>query len=289
MKLTKKQIRKSIFDILIYILGGSLYSIGINSFASPNNIAPGGLTGVGVIINHIFGFPIGVLIIVLNIPLFIIGLKELGKYFLIKTIIATVTMSVLIDVSAAFLPVYTGNTLLACLYGGLLTGAGLALVFMRGATTGGTDIIAKLINRKFKFLSIGRIILLMDLLIISASAIAFKCLVSALYAVIMIFASSRIIDSALYGADRGKMLFIITSKPEELSKAIMKKVSRGVTMLDGTGAYSNDIRYILMCAVRRHEAAKVHEIIKNIDNKAFIITTEAGEITGEGFKDLYTP
>ena len=289
MKLTKKQIRKSIFDILIYILGGSLYSIGINSFASPNNIAPGGLTGVGVIINHIFGFPIGVLIIVLNIPLFIIGLKELGKYFLIKTIIATVTMSVLIDVSAAFLPVYTGNTLLACLYGGLLIGAGLALVFMRGATTGGTDIIAKLINRKFKFLSIGRIILLMDLLIISASAIAFKSIESALYAVIMIFASSRIIDSALYGADRGKMLFIITSKPEELSKAIMKKVSRGVTMLDGTGAYSNDIRYILMCAVRRHEAAKVHEIIKNIDNKAFIITTEAGEITGEGFKDLYTP
>lgn len=289
MKPKNKKIRKSIFDILIYILGGALYSIGINCFASPNNIAPGGLTGVGVIINHIFGLPIGVLIIVLNIPLFIIGLKELGKYFLIKTIIATVIMSVLIDISSMFLPAYTGNTLLACLYGGILTGAGLALVFMRGATTGGTDIIAKLINRKFNFLSIGRVILILDLLIISASAIVFKSIESALYAVIMIFTSSKIIDSLIYGADRGKMLFIITSKPEELSKAIMKKVSRGVTLLDGRGAYSNDIRYILMCAVRRHEASKVHEIIKNIDNKAFIITTEAGEITGEGFKDLYTP
>ena len=198
-------------------------------------------------------------------------------------------MSVLIDITAAFLPQYRGNTLLACLYGGLLTGAGLALVFMRGATTGGTDIIAKLVNKKFKFLSIGRVILILDFFIITASAIVFKSIESALYAIIMIFASSRIIDSTLYGADRGKMLFIVTSKPEELSKAIMKSVSRGVTILDGKGAYSNDLRYILMCAVRRHEASKVHEIIKSIDDKAFIITTEAGEITGEGFKDLYSP
>ena len=198
-------------------------------------------------------------------------------------------MSALIDITAVFLPVYTGNTLLACLYGGMLTGAGLALVFMRGATTGGTDIIAKLVNRKFKFLSMGRVILLLDLIIIAASAIVFKSIESALYAIIMIFTSSRVIDSALYGADRGKMLFIITSKPEELSGAIMKSVSRGVTMLDGKGAYSNDVRHILMCAVRRHEAAKVHEIIKSIDSRAFIITTEAGEITGEGFKDIYTP
>ncbi len=280
---------KFVLDILIYILGGALYSVGINCFASPNSIAPGGLTGVGVIINHISGFPIGIFVIALNIPLFILGFKELGRYFLFKTIIATVIMSALIDITAVFLPVYTGNTLLACLYGGMLTGAGLALVFMRGATTGGTDIIAKLVNRKFKFLSMGRVILLLDLIIIAASAIVFKSIESALYAIIMIFTSSRVIDSALYGADRGKMLFIITSKPEELSGAIMKSVSRGVTMLDGKGAYSNDVRHILMCAVRRHEAAKVHEIIKSIDSRAFIITTEAGEITGEGFKDIYTP
>ncbi len=286
MKPNNKTIISYVIDIIIFTAGGMLYSVGINCFTAPNNIAPGGLTGVAIILNYLSPVPIGAAIIILNIPLFLIGLKKIGVRFIVRTIIATIIMSVLIDITALFLPEYTGNVLLACLYGGILTGAGLALVFLRGATTGGTDIIAKLINNRFKFLSMGRIILFIDLIIIAVSAVVFKSVESALFAIIMIFTSSRIIDNALYGADRGKMLFIVTSRPKEISDAIMEVIARGVTVLEGTGAYSKDKRYILMCAVRRQEAAKLHEIIKKSDDRAFVVVTEAGEIVGEGFKGI---
>lgn len=273
-------------DILIFTAGSALYAVGINCFASPNGIAPGGLTGVAIILNHLFHLPIGMTIILLNVPLFAVGLKRIGVRFILRTMAATLIMSVLIDAAAPFLPEYTGNTLLACLYGGVLTGAGLALVFLRGATTGGTDIIAKLINGRFPFLSVGRVILAADVVIIAASAAAFKSVESALYAMIMIFTSSRIIDGALYGADKGKILFIVTSLPREISAAVMEEISRGVTVLEGRGAYSGEKRCVLMCAARRQETAKIQGIVRRIDAGAFIVVTEAGEIIGEGFKRI---
>ena len=268
------------------LLGSALYSISVNSFTAPNHIAPGGVTGISTILHYLYGFPIGTLILLFNIPIITVGVIKLGVKFLAKTIIATVLISVLVDFLYIFLPVYRGNTILVALCGGVLSGSGLAVIFLRGGTTGGTDIIARLIHLKYPHFSMGRIILALDFIVISLAAIAFQSLESALYAMIAIFTASKIIDNVLYGADKGKVLMIVSEKPIELAQEIMLKLARGVTIIDGVGAYSSKKKEIIFCAVRRNETAKLHKIIRDVDIMAFTVALEAGEIIGEGFKKI---
>ena len=181
------------------------------------------------------------------------------------------------------MPSYTGDTLLAACFCGVLSGIGLAIIFIRDATTGGTDVIAKLVHKKFQHISIGTVILLADALVAITSGIVYKNFESVLYAAIVIFISSRTIDYIIYGTGGGKMLLIVTDYADEIIKAITEELSRGVTVLPVKGGYTGEDKNMLMCAIRSHEIAKLNRIIRSVDEKAFVIVTEAGEILGEGF------
>ena len=180
-------------------------------------------------------------------------------------------------------PYYTDG-ILASLFGGIMMGAGLSLVFLRGATTGGTDIAAKLINHKFRFVSIGRIIMFMDLAVVAISALVYKNFQSALYSIVSIYAASRVMDGLLYGTDKGKFMHIITSYPNEISKAVFAELGRGVTLVNAVGGYTGEARSLLLCAVRPSEVTRLQSIVRKTDASAFKVISDAGEILGEGFK-----
>lgn len=214
-------------DALGFLVGSALYAIGVVVFINPNQLSSGGVTGISLIIHTLLPIPVGTMVLVLNIPLFIIGFLKLGWRFIGKTAVCTVLMSVFLDVFDLFLPRYTGDRIIAALFGGVFMGAGLAFVLLRGATTGGTDIAAKLINSRWPYFSMGRVILVIDTIILVTAAIVHKNVETALYSVIAIFASSRVIDSLLYGSDRGKMIFIVTDHPKDVSDGIFAHVGRG--------------------------------------------------------------
>lgn len=282
----KQTLQDWLKDLLIFFLGGCLYALSVNLFTAPANIAPGGATGIATVLNHLFFFPIGGTILVLNLPLFLLAVKILGTDFLPKTIIATIMTSVLIDIFALFVPAYTGDRLLAALYGGVFSGLGLSLIFLRGGTTGGTDIAAKLLIRKAPTLTLGQIILAIDSIIIVFSAFAYENVDSGLYACIVIFTSTTIIDQFLYNAGMGKVLYIISEKSGTVSSAILNQLQRGVTILNGEGAYSGAPKKVLFCVVRRGEVWRVKHIVKEADPMAFMIVSDAGQVMGEGFSML---
>ena len=280
----RKQLFSFLIDLLFYIAGGMIYSVAVLLFLTENEISPGGLTGIATILNYLFSLPIGTVVFILNIPLLAAGFIKFGGIFIAKTAVATAVMSLTLDISGLFMPKMKIDPILAALFGGLLMGLGISLFMLRGATTGGTDIIAKLINRKFPHLTVGRLMLAADAAVVGLSALVYKNLESALYAVIAIYASSRVMDLILYGADRGKIIYVITDNAKELSDSIMSLINRGVTLLDVTGAYTGTKRQMLMCTVRRHEVAAVCRLATSCDKNAFIIVGEAGEVLGEGLK-----
>lgn len=280
----RKQLFSFLVDLLFYIAGGMIYSVAVLLFLTENEISPGGLTGIATILNYLFSLPIGTVVFILNIPLLVAGFIKFGGIFIAKTAVATAVMSLTLDISGLFMPKMKIDPILAALFGGLLMGLGISLFMLRGATTGGTDIIAKLINCKFPHLTVGRLMLAADAAVVGLSALVYKNMESALYAVIAIYASSRVMDLILYGADRGKIIYVITDNAKELSDSIMSLINRGVTLLDVTGAYTGTKRQMLMCTVRRHEVAAVCRLATSCDKNAFIIVGEAGEVLGEGFK-----
>ncbi|HCC35001.1 MAG TPA: YitT family protein [Ruminococcaceae bacterium] len=268
------------------IAGSAVFAASVTVFSAPNEIAPGGLTGIATVLNYLFAWPIGTAILIMNIPVFLIGAAKLGIKFLAKTLFASVLVSVFIDLFTALIPAYTGNPMLAAIYGGLLSGTGLALVFLRGGTTGGADIAAKLISLKFPHISVGRIFLILDLCVILFATAVYRNVESGLYAIIFIFVSSQLVDRILYGADKGKIMLVISGRSKEIAGEIMLKLSRGVTLLKASGAYTGEDKQVLMCAVRLSETARLHTIVKSLDRDAFIIVADAGEISGEGFKPI---
>ena len=276
-------LKESIIDVIVWTAGCVIYAVSLNAFTAPNNIAPGGVSGLSTLINHIFGAPIGITILILNIPLFVVGWKYLGLKFILKTAIVTVMLSVIIDVLGLYLPTYNGDKLLAAIFGGLLSGAGLSLIFLRDATSGGTDILARLMQLKYPHLSMGRVILFSDFLIVSLSAVVYWSIESALYAVITMFVNARVIDSVLYGTGNGKVLMIVTDSADEIAASITKHMKRGVTILPVKGGYTGKEKSMLYCAVRHSEVARLNKAVYQYDPNAFITVLEAGEIIGQGF------
>ena len=274
-----------IVDYLLILAGSVLYALSVRVFTAPNDIAPGGLTGIATMLNSLFSLPIGIMVIVMNIPLFIWGTVEIGTRFLIKTSVATIVSSVLIDIFELIPYSYTGEKILAALFGGVLSGAGLSLIFYRGGSTGGTDIIGKCIHKRLPHISMGSIILVSDIVVIVMAAIVYHSIESALYAVIAIFVSTKVIDNFVYGfsRDNGKLMIIVTSMPEEISQVILERSQRGVTIVNGEGAYSHQKRGVLLCAARPSEVFKIKSLITAVDTHAFVIITTATTISGEGF------
>lgn len=280
--------REIALDALFLTVGCSIYSASVATFTAPYKMAPGGITGISTLLHYMFGTPIGIMIFVLNIPLFVLGFRFIGGSFLIKSVICTAITSVGVDFFW-FLPKYgdgKGSMLLAALYGGVLSGIGLALVFMRGATTGGTDIASRLLKLKWPYIPMGRMMMIIDTFIILLSTIVFNSIDSGLYALINLFVSSKTIDIILYGSDTGKMILVISDKNEEIAKTITSEINRGVTMLSGRGFYTSTERDVLMCAVRRQQTSKVRSIVREADPTAFIIMCEASDVIGEGFKPI---
>ncbi len=277
--------RQFLADFLFIGVGTALYSAALTIFLQPSAISPGGVTGLASLTGQITRLPTGVLTAVLNLPLIIWGFRRLGGSFVLRTAVATLIMSVWIDLFDALLPHYSGDRLLAALYGGFLGGAGLAMVFLRGGSTGGTDIAAKIIAKRWPQFSVGKGVLLLDGIIILLVAVVYSSFESALYTTLTIFISTRVIDSVLCGNHRGKLAVIITDRPKEVTEAIFDNLERGVTHLQATGGYSHSPRTMIMCAVRVNEVTALRRAVAHADEGAFAVIAEAAEILGEGFGD----
>lgn len=278
--------KEILLDIVFIMLGGFIFAAAVNIFTAPNNIAPGGLTGIGTMVNYLTRIPIGTVIIILNIPIFVWAYKVFGFSYIAKTFFATIAVSVMIDTSARILPAYRGDMMLCAVAGGVLSGVGLSLIFMRGATTGGTDLIAKLVMRRLPHLTLGRLILIIDFIVVLMSAAVYKSLEMPVYAAILIFIMSKVVDGMLYGSSLGneKMLLIISKENDNIAKMIIKQTERGVTRISAKGVYTGRAHGVLMCAVKRQEVYKIYDIIYSADPKAFIVVSEVDEIIGEGFE-----
>lgn len=275
--------KKAAIDLLYFSAGGALYALSVDMFTAPNGILLGGFTGIGTILNYLFSVPIGTAVFLLNVPLFLIAFYKFGFRFIVKTVLATFLMSLLMDVFALFVPVYTGDKLLSALFGGILGGAGLGLVFLRGATTGGTDILSKLLRLRFPSFSMGRMVLLLDLAVIAVSFFVYKSLENVLYSLVVIYISAQCIDLVLSGFSHDKLLFMITEKGADAVREITSALDCGVSVLSVRGGYSEHARQMLFCATRAGEANRVAKAVQELDSNAFIVITETAEIRGEGF------
>ncbi len=278
------KIKAYLIDFLLFIIGSSIYSVAVLTFLSPNEISPGGVTGIAMVINYLFYLPIGFTVFIINIPLLVLGFIKFGKGFILKTAVATVCVSAVLDICETFLPMLKIDSILASVYGGGLMGLGISIIMLRGSTTGGVDIVAKLINKRLPYVSVGKIILFVDALVVILSALVYKNTESALYSVIALFVSSQIMDLMLYGSDKGKIIYIISDYTQDIVYDILHVIKRGVTLVDIIGGYNGDKKQMIMCTVRRNEVHEVCKSVKNRDNTAFEVVAEAGEIFGEGFK-----
>ncbi|MBE6759697.1 MAG: YitT family protein [Ruminococcaceae bacterium] len=289
-------VRNKGFELLkdagCYLLGALFYAISVDVFTSPNNIVPGGITGISTVLHAFYDLPIGTMMLVLNIPIFIAGLAVIGWKYVARTGICLALVSATIDLLAPVLPQYTDDKVIASVFGGLCMGFGLSMIFMRGGSTGGTDVVARIFGRMFPSMTQGKLIVLIDIVIITGASVAFgkeggsveAGLNAALYAVISLFVSSFALDRVLYGMNTGCQLFIITAYPDEVNRGIIEKVNRGTTILSGRGGYSGSQRDIIMCAVRNSEVYQVRSVVRSIDRNAFIIVGNASSILGEGFQ-----
>ena len=261
------------------LLGAAAYP----AFLIPNNIAPGGLTGVATILNYLFHWPVGTVSLLLNVPLFIIGYRSMGKIFAFRSLIATALFSLLIDV----LPIrpVSEDPLLGTLFGGVVLGAGLGLILRGGATTGGTDMIARMVHRRLPFISVGMFLFAIDCLVVLGAAVAIGT-EQALYAFINIYVCSKVIDAVMMGFGGNKACFIMSARWEAVTARLMKEVGRGVTHLEARGAYTGKQQPVVLCVAARQEIMLVKRIVQEEDEKAFMFITEAHEALGEGFSRL---
>lgn len=281
----KKAVLRWIVDIVLIIFGSTVYSMGLHCFSAPNDIAAGGVAGISTLINAVADINIGILYGIINIPLIIVGFIFLGKKMMVKTFLSVIVTTLMTDYGLAAIPAYeNGDRLLASVFAGILFGIGLGVVYLREGTSGGTDIINKLINKKYPHFSLGAIMLGTDAVIIGASMLVYGTIEAGLYAIIAIFICSKVMDMILYGSFEGKMLLIFSDRYHEISEYVMKTLDRGVTWLNATGAYSEKSKQVICCAVHKNEYSKIKRKVKEIDPHAFIIITNAGEVLGEGFQ-----
>lgn len=280
------KIKALLTDAAICFCGLVFFSLSVNMFAIPNGIVQGGFTGISTMLNHIFpDFPVGRLIFTLNIPLFILAKIFLEKGFILRTFLLTLALSLFIDVGALFIPAYEGDPMLCVIFCGIFSGLGLSLVFYTGATTGGTDIIARLIKKARPSLSMGTLMLILDAVIITLSAFVYGEIEAIMYALITVFLTSRVIDFVLYGSEHGKVMVIVSDEAHLLADEIMKKHSRGVTVIKAQGGYTKKEKTILWCAVRASQVRNINRSVKEIDPHAFTVICDAGQIIGEGFRN----
>lgn len=271
-------------DILFDIAGGVLFALGYYTFAKNGGFAPGGISGLALIGNHLWGLPIGTLTLVLNVPIVLLSYKVVGHAFLFKSFRTMLISTFFLDIVFPRLPVYQGNQLLAAIFTGVLSGAGLALIYMRGSSTGGTDFLVLSVKKLRPHLSLGQVTLMSDGVVILLGGLVFGHVDAVLYGMIATFSASIVIDKIMYGADGGKLAIIITGNGKGTAQRINEVTGRGSTLVPAVGTYSGQQRDMLLCACGKAQVFKVRNVAHEVDPGAFVMVTEASEVFGEGFK-----
>lgn len=302
---TRKRIKllKALQNYGMITIGSIITALSINVFMVPCKIAPGGVSGIATVIYYLTGgrFPVGVTMLAMNIPLFIIGMKLIGKRFFFRTLYSSVALSAIIDATYPYTQMFVDTYLtkvstenfppdlmLYSLFGGVLMGIGLGIVFRSGATTGGTDLAARIVNHIIPRLTMGQVLLIIDTSVIIFASIAFKSFQLALYAIVTLYSSSKVVDAMLEGVSFARAVFIISNNSEEVAGRILTDLDRGVTVLKGKGMYTGTDREVLFCVLHRGQIPTLKEIVKSIDKNAFITLADVREVLGEGFKTYDT-
>lgn len=275
-------------DIVVILIASAIYALGVHCFISSNDIAPGGVTGIAVILSGVLPLKVGTLIFAFNVPLMILGFIFLNRKTMIKTVVSVSAITVLTDVFAELVPTYSaegGNGIMAALFGGSLMGIGLGLNYRCESTSGGTDIIIKMIQRRAPELKIGVITAVLDIFVVALGMLVYRDINVVLFAVVAIFVQSKFIDFLVYGTQESRLLMIFSERYKDIAQALLNQ-ERGVTLFKAEGAYSGAERQVIVTAVHRTAYSKVKHTVREIDPKAFVITTSAGEVFGEGFSKL---
>lgn len=275
-------IRNETMSLISLVIGCLIMALGMNLFLIPNKIVAGGLSGVGTVLYHLFNLPVGMTVLAMNVPLFLASWKTLGRSFGIKTLISTILLSLFID-GTFFLNVLTHDLLLASIMGGGMTGLGLGLIFRENASTGGTDLAAKIIHKIVPFISVGQILMVVDVLVVIMAALVFGQFEFALYAAVTIFVTARVIDAIIIGVNYTKAVYIISLKSEVISERILKELNRGVTELKGRGMFTGDARPVLLCVLRSRDIPHLKKITSEEDPEGFMFISDVREALGEGF------
>jgi uncharacterized membrane-anchored protein YitT (DUF2179 family) len=279
----KRTVRQWIVMYLKILIGSALYAAGFQFFLYPNAIATGGVTGVAMIINYFSGFPVGIMTLIFNVPLFLFSWKKFGLGFILASLAGTVLSSVMVDLFAMIPLEVTHEPLLGAIYGGIIKGLGLGIVYHTGATTGGVDIVAKFLRRKYQHINFSTFILGLDTAVIVAFAVLFRRYDSAMYAIICMFIASKVIDLVLYGAVNSKVCYIITDKSEEIKDGIVNDLHRGVTFLHGEGAWSGQAKHVILCVIKQSQIVELKHLVGAVDDRAFVIVSDSREVFGNGF------
>ena len=264
------------------VLGTVITALALNMFLIPNKVAAGGTSGLATVLHHTFGLPVGLTMLAMDIPMFLLSVKLLGARFGVNTLLGAGVLALTIDLTAAYVPLLTRDLLLNSLYGGVLSGIGMGIVFKFKGTTAGTDLAAAIIN-KLTGISVGKALLTVDLFVIALAGVVFGSAELALYGIISLFITTQIIDLVQEGPSAAKAFFIMSRSSQEVAAAIMDELGRGVTLLAGRGGYTQADGEIVFCVVSTREVSQVKELVYRIDRQAFVIVADAHEVLGEGF------
>lgn len=272
-------------DLLMDVLGSLLIAIGVYNFAAASEFPVAGISGIALLFYHYFNIPIGVMTLVLNIPIVIFCYKLLGKTFFLKSLRTMIISTIFIDVVAPMFPVYEGDLMLSCICMGLVSGLGYALIYMRDTSTGGADFVLMAVRKLSPHLSLGKIIIIMDFTIVIIGGLLLGGNIDRIiYGLIGTYLLSTVVDKVMYGLDAGKLTLIVTEKGYEIAEKIDDLTKRGATILKGVGSYSKLDKDVVMCACNMKQMHMVHKAVKEVDPAAFLVTMEANQVRGEGFK-----
>ncbi len=283
--LRKKKFGDAIINLLGVAIGSFIYACGISLFLDPNNLAPGGASGLAIVLNRICNIETGTLYFIINVPIMVIGLWKYGVRFIASTFFSILLNSIFTN-RLAKLGALTDDIFIATMAGSVLVGVGVAIVFKSKATTGGTDIIVKVLHDKYKHIKTGVIFLLTDIVIVAFSGLVFKDINIIMYALVSVFVQGKVLDIVLYGGDEAKLFYIISDNPDAISERIMKDIDITVTFLKGKGAYTGKEKQVILCVARKQQGPAIEEIVKAEDKDAFMIISSANEIYGEGYKNI---
>ncbi|MCH5187357.1 MAG: YitT family protein [Oscillospiraceae bacterium] len=280
-----KKLKKHLLDLGADLFGSLALDIGLVCFAEAAQIAPGGVSGVALMIKHLAGFPVGLMTFLINLPLLIIALRRIGGGFVLRSLRTLVISSAMLDlIVSPFFPRYAGDRMLGSLFGGVFMGLGLGLIFLRGSSTAGTDIISLLVEQKHPHIQLGAALMAIDCAVLAASVFVFGSIESVLFGVVALFCQTQVLNAIVYGSERGQLLLIISNQSRKIAAGIIAEMNRGATLIHAEGAYSGEERPMLMCVTRAREYYHLRQIVRREDPAAFVVVTSAARIFGEGFK-----